>query len=192
MMKRMLRYVVLAIIVALLMGGAFIMSDESLRPNPTLPQKLADGELNNPAYVNQKLDEVELNLLAARDIWDGDRATVIHRKEKKTEQLIETTNTLLVTLPTAVYSMTYIIEVDYPSWSDDFKTVHFPEVTLVGDGQQELTITNKEIYGRGCNEDKYLVIISVVSNAPLSENSVHACVSSQAKPDCAIYKDADK
>ena len=88
--------------------------------------------------------------------------------------------------------MTYIIEVDYPSWSDEFKTVHFPEVTLVGDGQQELTITNKEIYGRGCNEDKYLVIISVVSNAPLSENSIHACVSSQAKPDCAIYKDADK
>lgn len=75
MKKRMLRYVVLAMMVALLMGGAFIMSDESLRPNPTLPQKLADGELNNPAYVNQKLDEVELNLLAARDIWDGDRAT---------------------------------------------------------------------------------------------------------------------
>lgn len=191
MKKRMLRYVVLAMMVALLMGGAFIMSDESLRPNPTLPQKLADGELNNPAYVNQKLDEVELNLLAARDIWDGDRATVIHRKEKKTEQLIATTNTLLVTLPTAVYSMTYIIEYTAVG-SDEFKTVHFPEVTLVGDSQQELTITNKEIYGRGCNEDKYLVIISVVSNAPLSENSVHACVSSQAKPDCAIYKDADK
>lgn len=58
MKKRMLRYVVLAMMVALLMGGAFIMSDESLRPNPTLPQKLADGELNNPAYVNQKLDEM--------------------------------------------------------------------------------------------------------------------------------------
>ena len=184
--------VALAMIVAIIIGGAVLLTDDSFRPNPELPQKAAEGtvtnSLENPAYVNQRLAEVKVSLLAAQDIWE-------EASERSVADAELLSKTAVLTPPTIEneYSITYIIEVDFSMWDNELRSVHMPDVSVVSDGQvdrQEWVVTSKQIIGRGYNKSKYLLVVTVVSDKPLSNSHVHTCVASSNNQACAIYADA--
>lgn len=110
--------VALALIVSLIIGGAVLLTDDSFRSNPELPQKAAEetvtNGLENPAYVNQKLAEVKVSLLAAQDIWEE-----ASERSVADAELLSKTDVLPVLTPPTIeneYSITYIIEVDFSMW----------------------------------------------------------------------------
>lgn len=145
--------VALALIVSLIIGGAVLLTDDSFRSNPELPQKAAEetvtNGLENPAYVNQKLAEVKVSLLAAQDIWEE-----ASERSVADAELLSKTDVLPVLTPPTIeneYSITYIIEVDFSMWDNELRSVHMPDVSVVSDGQvdrQEWVVTSKQIIGR--------------------------------------------
>lgn len=187
--------VALALIVSLIIGGAVLLTDDSFRSNPELPQKAAEetvtNGLENPAYVNQKLAEVKVSLLAAQDIWEE-----ASERSVADAELLSKTDVLPVLTPPTIeneYSITYIIEVDFSMWDNELRSVHMPDVSVVSDGQvdrQEWVVTSKQIIGRGYNKSKYLLVVTVVSDKPLPKSHVHTCVASSNNQACAIYTDA--
>ena len=172
-----------------------LLTDDSFRSNPELPQKAAEGtvtnDLENPAYVNQKLAEVKVSLLAAQDIWEE-----ASERSVADAELLSKTDVLPVLTPPTIeneYSITYIIEVDFSMWDNELRSVHMPDVSVVSDGQvdrQEWVVTSKQIIGRGYNKSKYLLVVTVVSDKPLPKSHVHTCVASSNNQACAIYTDA--
>lgn len=142
---------------------------------PTVQQAAQTGvedALKEASFVCGKLKEVELTLRGANDLW-----AIAFKKS-------------LLRMPyirPELYSMTYVIEVDFPGWDNELRATHLPEVKVVGDGS--VTLLRTQEFGRSSRQNSFLVTCTVSSKDPLPTDQVHVLISSGSHPEYTIEKD---
>lgn len=143
---------------------------------PTVQQaaqtEVVEDALKDASFVCGKLNEVELTLRGANDLW-----AIAFKKS-------------LLRMPyirPELYSMTYVIEVDFPDWDNELRATHLPEVKVVGDGS--VTLLRTQEFGRSSRQNSFLVTCTVSSKDPLPTDQVHVLISSGSHPEYTIEKD---
>lgn len=134
--------------------------------------------LKEESYVCQKLDEVTVELIGAQDLW----AEAFQRSLLRIPYGYEKPE---------VYSMTYVLKVSFPSWDNELRSVHLPNVSVIGDGTERASVAvlRQQEFGRSCRENSFLVACTVSSDKPLSSEYARVLISSGTHPEFAVYKD---
>lgn len=137
--------------------------------------------LKEESYVCQKLDEVTVELIGAQDLW----AEAFQRSLLRIPYGYEEPE---------VYSMTYVLKVSFPSWDNELRSVHLPNVSVIGDGTERASVAvlRQQEFGRSCRENSFLIACTVSSDKPLSSEYVRVLISSGTHPEFAVYKEAVK
>lgn len=136
--------------------------------------------LKEESYVCHKLEEVNVELVGAKNLWD------------------EVFQKSLLRIPYGyeepeVYSMTYVLKVSFPSWDNELRFVHLPQITVVSDGEErKVFMLRQQEFGRSCRENSFLIACTVSSDKPLSSEYVRVLISSGTHPELAVYKEAVK
>lgn len=134
--------------------------------------------LKDESYVCWRLSEVQVELIGAQNLWD------------------EVFQKSLLRIPYGyeepeIYSLTYVLKVSFPSWDNELRSVHLPQITVVSDGMEdrEVFTLRQQEFGRSCREHSFLVACTVSSDKPLSSEYVRVLISSGTHPEFAVYKD---
>lgn len=133
--------------------------------------------LKEESYVCQKLDEVTVELIGAQDLW----AEAFQRSLLRIPYGYENPE---------VYSMTYVLKVSFPYWDNELRSVHLPNVSVIGDGTASFAVLRQQEFGRSCRENSFLIACTVSSDKPLSSECAKVLISSGTHPEFAVYKDA--
>lgn len=143
---------------------------------PTVPQaaqtEVVEDALKDASFVCGKLNEVELTLRGANDLW-----AIAFKKS-------------LLRMPyirPELYSMTYVIEVDFPGWDNELRATHLPEVKVASDG--DMTLLRTQEFGRSSRQNSFLVTCTVSSKDPLPTDRVHVLISSGSHQEYTVEKD---
>ena len=142
---------------------------------PTVQQaaqtETVEDALKDASFVCNKLEEVTVTLRGANDLWaEAFKKSILRMPYIQPE----------------LYSMTYVIEVDFPGWDNELRATHLPEVKVVGGS---VTLLRTQEFGRSCRQNSFLVTCTVSSKDPLPTDRVHVLISSGSHQEYTVEKD---
>ena len=143
---------------------------------PTVQQaaqtETVEDALKDASFVCNKLEEVTVTLRGANDLWaEAFKKSILRMPYIQPE----------------LYSMTYVLEVDFPDWDNELRATHLPEVKVASDG--DVTLLRTQEFGRSSRQNSFLVTCTVSSKDPLPTDQVHVLINSGSHPEYTIEKD---
>ena len=107
---------------------------------PTVQQaaqtETVEDALKDASFVCNKLEEVTVTLRGANDLWaEAFKKSILRMPYIQPE----------------LYSMTYVLEVDFPDWDNELRATHLPEVKVASDG--DVTLLRTQEFGRSSRQN---------------------------------------